>query len=195
MARSLRKFDISRRRADARVQGKTAFPEAPGSVRCMQRAPPSRTEKSLLSARVQGALSSPVAAEQMRRLLDPRGGAARQDVLVTTDASTPSDDEDLSHEASVAYLKDGGKRGAPEKTEVAGRSLQTTQGRSLQTNKPGNPGPPPPLNEVPRPSWSSVSKETPVSARTNGTRPREKKSGNCEQAFPTSLDSAGQLIC
>ena len=56
-------------------------------------------------ANVQGALYVPIAAKQMRRLLDPCGGARRRDVLAAAGADVRSDEEDPSYEARVAYRK------------------------------------------------------------------------------------------
>ena len=62
-------------------------------------------EKSLLLARVQGSLRFPIAARQMRRLFDPRGGPARQDVPTATGRDMESEREDLLYEDWAAYWR------------------------------------------------------------------------------------------
>ena len=86
-----------------------ASPGATIPVLRMQNATLSRTEKSLLLASVQGALSLQAAVERMRRLFDPCGGAARRNVLAATDVFAPSEDGNLSYEEWVANRKAGKK--------------------------------------------------------------------------------------
>ena len=79
-------FDVSRRKAEARVAKGGAFPDAFASLLRMQNAALKTNGKSLLLASVQGSLDFPTVAKQMRRLFDPCGGVPskmfwrRQDV-------------------------------------------------------------------------------------------------------------------
>ena len=92
-----------------------ASTEAFASVVRIQNASPSRPEKSLILASVQGDTTFPVVAKQMRRIFGPCGGAARQDVLVAADMDAASE-EGTDFEASTAYgkAKNRGKRESRE---------------------------------------------------------------------------------
>ena len=80
------------------------FLEESAAAQCMRNAALSGNEKSLVSARIQGALALAAAAKQMRRLFGYRGSAARQDVLVAADADVSSWDEN-EHAAWLAHRK------------------------------------------------------------------------------------------
>ena len=89
----------------------------------MKNAALSRTEKSPLLAGVQGSFGFPFATTQMRRLFDPLGGPARQDVLTATIWDMDTDEGDLSYEARKPS-NDGRPRGDgknhPEGQELIG---------------------------------------------------------------------------
>ena len=85
MARRLLEFDVLRRKAEARVVTGWSHPHGHVSSVRMQIAAASRNEKSLLLASAQGSSGFLSAAKQMRRLFEPCGGVARQDVLAATD--------------------------------------------------------------------------------------------------------------
>ena len=85
-----------------------AFPQAFVSILRMHDAALSRNEKSLLFANVQwcsAAIIQTDAAQQMRRLVDPCVGPARQDILSAADMDAKSDGKDLSYESRVAFRK------------------------------------------------------------------------------------------
>ena len=71
----------------------------------MQNAAQSKSGKSLLLASVQGSLGIPIVAKQMRRLFEPCGGVAKQDVPAATDSDVDSDEKDLSYEARAEVRK------------------------------------------------------------------------------------------
>ena len=96
-------FGVSRRRAGARAILDGAFPDGFVCSLCMQNAPLSRAEKSLVLASVQGSLDFPIVAKRMRRQFDPCDGPARQDALTATDWDMQSDEKELPNEAPVAY--------------------------------------------------------------------------------------------
>ena len=68
-------FDVSRRKAEARVAKGGAFPHAFASLVCMRNAALKTNGESLLLASVRGSLDFPIVAKQMSRLFDPCGGA------------------------------------------------------------------------------------------------------------------------
>ena len=78
-------FDVLRGKAEARAIEGVALPGAFESVSRMQDAALPKNEKSLLLASVQGASGFPIVSEQTRRLSEPCGGVAKQDVLAATD--------------------------------------------------------------------------------------------------------------
>ena len=72
----------------------------------------SENEKSLALASIRSTVAFPEVASQMRRLFGPRGGAARQDVLVAADLDAASEEEDFARCAGYCKAKKGkGKRG------------------------------------------------------------------------------------
>ena len=68
----------------------------------MQNTALSRSGKSLALASAQGDLGFPAFARHVRRILGPRGSAARQDVLVAADTGMSSE-EGTDLEACVAH--------------------------------------------------------------------------------------------
>ena len=119
MERYLLEFDALRRKAKSRVVMGGAFPDAFVSILCMQNAALSRRGKSTSPASVQGSSDFPIAAKQMRRLFDPCGGPARQDVLTATDWGMESDEEDFHYESCAA------NREAKRRRKVSPRGLRT----------------------------------------------------------------------
>ena len=71
-------FDVSRRKAGARVAKGGAPPDAFASLLCVQNAALETNGKALLLASVQGSLDFPIMAKQMRRLFDPCRGVPRK---------------------------------------------------------------------------------------------------------------------
>ena len=94
MERYLFESDVLRRKAEARVIMRGAFPDAFVSISRTQHAAVSRNGKSLLLSSVQGSLDFPIAANEKGRVFGPCGGAARQDVLAATDPNMGSEEED-----------------------------------------------------------------------------------------------------
>ena len=91
-----------------------AFPGGSVSILRMHDAALFRNEKSLLFASVQwslAAISQTDAAQQMRRLVDPCVGSARQDILAAAGMDAKLDGKDLSYESRVAFRKAKEERG------------------------------------------------------------------------------------
>ena len=64
-------------------------------------------------AAVQGSLDYPLLAKQMRQILNPVGGAHKEDILNISAGTGGAGDEDLSHEAWIAFRKAGGSHREP----------------------------------------------------------------------------------
>ena len=109
-------FDFLCRKAESRMQGAGASPEAIASALRMQTATLSRSEKSLALAGAQGNLGNAEAARQMVRLFGPRRGVARQDVLAATTVAANSNDDGFA--AWIAYRK--AKTGKAKRDGAAG---------------------------------------------------------------------------
>ena len=90
------------------------FLEESVSVLSMQNAAVSRPDKSLISASVHGNSVVSVSAEQMRRLCGPRGGTGREDVSVSAESDSSSE-EGADYEAwlscCVSKMSGGGRGG------------------------------------------------------------------------------------
>ena len=106
MAAYLMEFDVSREEAEARMVMGSAFPGEFDSILCVQNASLVRSGESLALARMQSALTFPLAAKQMSRLFGPRGSAARQDVLLAADVDSVTEEEsDLAARAAYGQAK------------------------------------------------------------------------------------------
>ena len=92
LERYLREFDVLPRKAEANVVMGGAFLAGFVSILEKQSTAPSKTEKSLLFAGVQGSVESPITAKQMRRLFDPCVGPARHDASAATEMDAKSDE-------------------------------------------------------------------------------------------------------
>ena len=104
MVVSLAEFDALLRKAESEMQLSESASEAFTSVLRIKNAALSRPEESSVSAIAQGNPGCSAVATQMRRLLGPRGGADRQNVLVAADIGLPSE-EKADLEARAAYRK------------------------------------------------------------------------------------------
>ena len=102
MGRYPLELDVLPRKAQAGEIAGGPFPDGCASIVRMQNAALSRSGKSLLLASVKGSLSFPIPATLMRRLFDPCGEPARQDVLAATDWDMRSDEEDFRYAAEAA---------------------------------------------------------------------------------------------
>ena len=141
---------------------------------CLRDASLSRSEKSAVVASVQGNLGVSAAARQIRRLLRPRGGAAREDVSAAGDVDSNSNDQD-DFAAWDAYrkarkndkgnakvggatkmegeVKEGGRtpNGIEQNTGLSKRCSWRDSGYQLLPTRPGkntsryDSDPPPPL--------------------------------------------------
>ena len=75
-------FDVLRRKAVARKVMGRGFPDEVLSTLCVQNAALSKNETSLASDGIRKTPASPEVASQTRRLLGPRGNAARADMFL-----------------------------------------------------------------------------------------------------------------
>ena len=66
-----------------------------------------KNEKTLATAAVQGSLDYPLLAKQMRQVLDPVGGAHKEDIPNISAEAGGAEVEDLSYEAWIAIRKAG----------------------------------------------------------------------------------------
>ena len=92
-------------------------PEAFAPALRMQNGSLPKSEKSLVLSSIQAYMAFPVVAKQMSRLFWPRGGAARQDVLVAADVDASSKEE-CDYAAWVARRK--AKKGGENKRNGGG---------------------------------------------------------------------------
>ena len=106
-------LDMLRPNADSEIGGAVGFPEHVISSLRLQNAGLSRQEKSLALASSQKSLTFMGVAASMRRLFGSRGGAIRQNVLITQDVEGPFGRE--SDQGARATYKKAKKQGVGQK--------------------------------------------------------------------------------
>ena len=99
----LMELDVLREQAESWMVTGSGFPHGFLSALCVRNTALSKNGKSPALASTRNTLAFPEVACRLRRLLGPRGSAARQDVLAAGDLGTASEEGDF--EAWVAYRK------------------------------------------------------------------------------------------